>query len=128
MNKMGATKDLSKSEEVVLVKIALNPQLTGEELKENLDTDAKSFNDCVETLIRRKYIELLDSDEEYNWNITELGQMALEKFATVLDYDLRYAKSVGAEKEIVKKLNNRKMMFKRALNASREEVEEDGPQ
>lgn len=128
MNKIGATKDLSKSEEVVLVKIALNPELTGEELKDNLETDSKSFNDCIDTLIQRKYIKLLDSDQEYNWEITELGEMALEKFATVLNYDLRYAKSVGAKKEIVNKLNNKKLMFKRALNASRDEVEENGSQ
>lgn len=130
MNKMGATKDLNKSEEVVLVKIALNPELSGEDLKDRLDTDAESFSDCVDTLIHRRYVELKSPEDEYNWEVTDLGRMALDKFATVLNYDLRYAKEVGADKKIVNKLNNRKLMFERALNASKNDEEEtvDGSQ
>jgi len=131
----GTTKDLNKSEELVLVRIALNPDKTGEELKNKLNTDVESFSDCIDTLLARGYVALGSEEDENNWRITELGRMALEKFATVLEYDVVYAKRTEVDEDIKRRVNKKKMMFQRALNSARkreedrrQEGKEDGPQ
>lgn len=131
--KPGLTNDLSKSEEIVLVKIALNPELNGGELRDKLETSTDSFSDCLDTLIERKYVEMLEQGSSLNWRVTDLGRLALEKFANVLRYDILYAKKRGdIEDEILVRLRKRKLMFERALKAcegrmtEEEEVEEFG--
>lgn len=114
----GLTNDLSKSEEIVLVKIALNPELNGGELRDKLKTSTESFSDCLDTLIERQYVEMCEHDDALNWRVTELGRLALEKFTNVLKYDLLYARKRGdVETEIVSRLRKRKLMFERALKA-----------
>lgn len=121
----GITKDLDRSEEVALVKIALNPDSTGEEIKDELNTNVRKFSDCVDTLIERGYIELGADKDERNWRITELGRLALRKFSTVLKFDLTYARKSGQNKDVLDRLKSRKLMFERALNAARDRVELD---
>lgn len=114
----GVTKDLNKSEEIVLVKIALNPELNGEQLRDKLETSNEAFTDCLDTLINRQYVEMMERDSARVWKVTDLGRLALEKFTQVLKYDLLYAKKRGdVDNEVIQRLNQRKLMFERALRA-----------
>lgn len=126
MNDDGVTQDLNKSEELVLVKIALNPDLNGGELRDELDSSAEAVSDCLDTLVQRGYVDMLEEGNANVWTITDLGRLALEKFTQVLKYDLLYARKKGSvDSEVVQRLNKRKLMFERALNACQGRIAEE---
>jgi len=122
----GVTQDLNKSEEIVLVKIALNPELNGGELREELESNREAVSDCLDTLIQREYIEMLEQGNANVWRVTDLGRLALEKFTQVLKYDLLYSKKKGdVNQEVIQRLNKRKLMFERALRACKGRIGDD---
>lgn len=115
MEQTGLTKDLNRSEEVVLVAIALNPDKKGKQMIGKLDTSEKVFSHCVNTLLSRKYIEL--NDEGNCWKVTELGELALNKFRVMIKFDLIYAKKTNEDQSIINNMIKKKKRLDAAYEA-----------
>lgn len=121
MNYTGA--GLHPEQEVLLVSISLNPSLTGEEIREQLESRGKSFtrerfSSHVDSLVEKGLIGLEHEADKYNWRLTELGRLALKKLRAAYRFEVVYARENKADSEVIKKLSKEKDLFERACTAA----------
>lgn len=110
------TTDLGQTEEAVFEVIALNPDLSIEEIRDKYGLSPERVLEVTDSLQHSGYVRALDEDEfnDCVWEVTDLGRMLLLKMIEIMRFHLMEAKLRGQELPDVEALKDKKQAFETA--------------
>jgi len=115
------TADLKMNEEAVLEVIALNPDITSEEIRQRYDLSQRTIVEAVDSLQEKGLVRPLDSDEENDlvWEVPLLGRITLLKCAQMMRFRIMEAKVREQPKSVISQLEKKKEYFETAYKQTK---------